>query len=111
MSTSPSPLPATIVGDDTGCAWTIWGVPVTPNTATAGGSGAVDGVSRVISSTSGTWVVLSGTGGPNVVGVVSPGGAGENCDHVGAGRGVRNRSYCRSERRSTVPTPMSRAIG
>ena len=55
------------------------------------GAAAVGGVSSVISSTRGTTVGVSDTVGPNVFGVESPGGGGENAAHAVVGRGVRKR--------------------
>ncbi len=65
----------------------------------------------MVSSTSGITVGPLGYCGPNVVGAANPAGAGVNNCHVGFGLGDRKRSYCRSERSTTSPTPIRRATG
>ena len=53
-------------------------------------------------------IALFGTGSPNAFGVPRPGVASISAQRL-RGRGVRYRSYCRSDRRLISPTPMSAA--
>ena len=109
-STSPSLSPATSSGSVARSARTIGTGSMTVKSASDGGSAAPGGVARLISSTKGITGV-SAIGGPKLLGAAeADGGSCEvHCCHVEIGCGVRKRSYCRSLRSTTSPTPISRA--
>ena len=110
-ATMPSASPETRIGR-LGSAVRIMGVgSATGITTTGAGWSASTGLLRVCWSRRGrSGPATFGTGSPNPTRGAKP-GASRTSAHRSAGRGVRNRSNCKSDRRTTSPTPMRRANG